>query len=228
MKKLLLFTVCVILVLAFTACSSSNHKHDYAVESETAATCTEAGSVNYKCACEHVYTKTIPAGHDWQAGTCTTSKTCKRCGEVGAEAPGHSYENGVCTSCREALTLDLNLPTASADQPLLIHNKKGDVIHSTYKITNIRDELSGTSSKDVTVTIILEGEKTFDKDYGNKRYSVGRIAYKICDEEGFVIFSNTKDTMMLVEGEKFKNLKIALTGFNTEQKYTLTFFDYYS
>ena len=229
MKKILLTVTVLLLFLALTACSSSNHKHEYVIDSETAVTCTEAGSVTYKCSeCGHIYTKTINAGHSWKTGSCTSPKTCERCGETEGEAPGHTYENNVCTRCKDVLALDLEIPTPSAEEPLIINNKKGEIIHSTYKITDIRCELSATSSTDITVTIILEGEKTFDKDYGKSRYSVGRIAYQIRDEEGYVIFSNTKDTMMLVEGDKFKNLKISLTGFNSEQKYTLTFMDYYS
>ena len=230
MKKILLTAVLLVLFIALTACSSSEHRHDYAVASEIPATCTENGSIIYQCTgCEHTYTKNIPAGHNWQASDCTVAKTCSKCKATEGEAPGHTYENNVCVRCKSKIALDITLPTASAEAPLLIHNRKNNSdIRSTYEITDIKYELSGTSSKDVTVTIILEGSKTKDADYGDKRYSVGKIAYKICDEDGVVVFSNTKDTMMLVEGEKFKNLKIALTGFNSEQKYVLTFFDYYS
>ena len=229
MKKLLLTVALLLLLTALTACSSSAHKHNYAIDRETPATCTENGSVVYKCEdCEQIYTKSIPAGHEWEVGDCTTAKTCKKCNTVSGEAPGHTYENGICIRCKGELALDLTLPSATEDAPLIINNRKsnGD-IRSTYQITNIEYELSGTSSKDITVTIILEGKIT-DDEYDGSRYSVGKIPFKICDENGVVVFSNVKDTMMLVEGEKFKNLKIALTGFNSEQKYTLTFFDYYS
>lgn len=231
MRKIILTVALLVFVVMLTACSSSSHTHDYELSDTDPVTCTVAGAEYYKCkSCESTYTKVIPAGHDWQASTCTTAKTCNRCHETDGDAPGHTYENGICTICRAALSLNLTVPTASAGQPLIIHNKKnnGEDIRSTYKITNIKCEYSGTSSKDITVTIILEGEKTEDTDYGKDRYSIGRINFRILDEDGYVVFTNTKDTMMLVKGEKFKNLKIALTGFNSEQKYTLEFFDYYS
>lgn len=225
MKKLLLTVAFIIIVIALTACSSSEHKHDYVVESEIPATCTENGSLTYKCNnCEKTYTKTLAAGHDWQAGDCITPKTCRKCNTTNGEAPGHTYENNVCIRCKEELSLNIIIPTASPEAPLEITNLKdnGD-IRSKFEITSVEYKLAATSSDDITLTVILEGKKTSDAIYGDKRSSVGKIAFKICDEEGAVIFSNVKDTMMLCEGESFKNLKISLSGFNSEQKYELVF-----
>lgn len=229
MKKIILFVTLLTLILVTTACSSG-HKHTYDDGEVTKeVTCTESGTILYSCTeCPFVYTKTVESGHVWKAGDCTSPKTCERCGCEDGEAPGHVYENNVCTTCKNKLNVELELPEASEDAPVIIHNKKGNDIQSTYKITNISYTFSGTTDDNVTVTIVLEGEKTDDALYGTSRNVAGKIAYKIYDSEGFVIFSSTKDTMMLKEGDKFKNLKISLSGFNAEQKYTFEFFDYYS
>ena len=230
MKKILSILALLALLFSFTSCSSSPHKHTY--DAGTVAkevTCEEAGAITYACTeCTHVYTKTISAGHIWSDGDCTSAKTCERCNITSGEPLGHEYENNVCVKCNHELTINLTVPQASAQTPLVVYNNKGRDSQSTYEITNISYTVSGTTDDSVTVTITLEGIKTEDKAYHASRNVVGKIAYKIYDQDGFVIFSSTKDTMMLKEGDKFKNLKISLSGFNAEQKYTLEFFDYYS
>ena len=226
MKKLSILVFLLALTLILCSCSPSSHKHEYDEGTVTKeVTCTTAGTIEYKCkTCEHVYTKTVEAGHKWTVGTCSEAKTCTRCNETVGEAPGHTYENNICTKCQKELNLEL---TFADEIPLTIKNYKGDTLSSTFEITDISYTVSGASDTSVTVTIILNGEKTQDI-YGTSRNTTGKIAYKIYDEEGFVIFSSTKDTVMLVEGDKFKDLKISLSGFNAEQKYTLELLDYYS
>ncbi len=228
MKKLSLLIVSILLVLTLCACSSSSHKHDYIETNKIEPTCSVEGSITYECKdedCKHIYTKTLAAGHVWQASTCTSPKTCSRCNLTEGETVGHTYENNVCTVCKHEISLQLKLPEASNEEPFIIKNFK-DSKEAEYSITEIEYSVSGSSDDNVTVVITLCGEKTFDGINGKNLNAIGKIAYKICDEDGYVIFSSTKDTMMLVEGDKFKNLKISLSGFNAEQKYTLEFFDY--
>ena len=228
MKKIFLLVISIILALTLCACSSSSHKHDYIEKSKTEPTCSDDGSITYECKdedCKHEYTKKLPAGHVWQPSTCTSPKTCTRCKVTEGEAVGHTYENNVCTVCEHEIALDLKLPESSEEKPLVIKNIKGSA-EAIYSITEIEYSVSGSSDENVTVVITLCGEKTADAINGKELNAIGKIAYKIYDEEGYVIFSSTKDTMMLVEGDKFKNLKISLSGFNAEQKYTLEFFDY--
>lgn len=80
------------------------HEHNYKVESETAATCTEAGKKILKCECGDRKEESIPAlGHDYDEGKVTTAATCikdgektytcKRCGATKTEpikATGHT------------------------------------------------------------------------------------------------------------------------------------------
>ncbi len=229
MKKIILLLALLTLILSTTACSASKHKHTYDDgEVIQEVTCTQSGLIIYSCTeCPFIYTKTVDSGHLWKGGSCTSSKICERCGYEYGAAPGHIYENSVCTVCKHEISVDIKLPDASEENPAVIHNKKGENIQSTYTITDISYTFSGTTDDNVTITIILKGEKVEDKLYGSSRNDIGKIAYKIYDKDGFVIFSSTKDTMLLKEGDKFNNLKISISGLNVEQKYVLEFLDFY-
>ena len=230
MKKIILFATLLLLLLSLAACSSPEHKHTYTAVETVDATCVADGYIKYECSdpdCGHPYSKTLPAGHAWVAGDCTTPKTCSACGETVGTATGHIYENKICVNCKHELVIDLSLPEANDENPLIIRNTKSGK-DAAYEINSIAYTFDGTTDDSITVTIILEGEKLSDDINGDDKNVSGKIAYKIYDEDGFVIFSSTKDTMMLTTGEKFKNLKISLSGFNAGQKYVLEFFDYYS
>ena len=77
--------------------------HDYEELSCTAATCTTDGSRLLQCKkCGYETTISVPAlNHDWQDATCTTPKTCKRCGKTSGQIE-HKYKlasstNATCT-----------------------------------------------------------------------------------------------------------------------------------
>lgn len=38
--------------------------------------------------------------HDWQEATCTTPKTCAKCGEIKGEASGHDWQEATCTEAK--------------------------------------------------------------------------------------------------------------------------------
>ena len=87
----------------------ADHKHSYQKTSETAATCTTAGEIVYRCeTCGESYTETVAAlGHDdtavVTAPSCTaagyTTHSCARCGETYTDsavpALGHDYSETV-------------------------------------------------------------------------------------------------------------------------------------
>ena len=74
------------------------HEHNY-VEVEgtkVAATCQNAGSVQYKCSiCGEVIEKELPAlGHDWDGGNQNGDQlvyTCRRCGQTKSETIAHTH-----------------------------------------------------------------------------------------------------------------------------------------
>ena len=59
-----------------------------AVASGTASITASVGNFTATC----VITVEEPCSHDWTEATCTTPKTCSKCGETEGEALGHSYE----------------------------------------------------------------------------------------------------------------------------------------
>lgn len=103
-----------------------NDYHNWEVETEIYATCTEDGAYKAVCTiCEAVDEYSIPAGghynwlpcgetgecvecgevftkdHDGQAPTCTEPGYCYSCWSEYGEPTGHNYEAGVCTNCGE-------------------------------------------------------------------------------------------------------------------------------
>ena len=75
--------------------------HNYVITHAVAATCTTDGSNTYTCQnCNHSYVETIPMyTHNYVAAACYAPKTCTICHDTIGEALGHTYQNGVCTSC---------------------------------------------------------------------------------------------------------------------------------
>ena len=84
------------------------HTHNYSVSARTEPTCTQNGSVTYKCSCDASYSETLNAlGHSYTtktvAATCTaqgyTLHTCSRCGnsykDTYTNALGHNYTTKV-------------------------------------------------------------------------------------------------------------------------------------
>ena len=87
---------------------NGTHTHNYSVSSRTEPTCTQKGSVTYKCSCGASYSETLNAlGHSYTtktvAATCTaqgyTLHTCSRCGnnykDAYTNSLGHSYTTKV-------------------------------------------------------------------------------------------------------------------------------------
>ena len=77
--------------------------HSY-TKNTTGASCTQNGKAVYTCSvCGHSYEETISAtGHSWKEATCTTPKTCTKCGATEGNALGHNYVNGTCSRCGES------------------------------------------------------------------------------------------------------------------------------
>ncbi len=82
------------------------HTHDYKETIITPVTCFSDGYATYKCeVCGDYYEETIKStGHIWVNATCTSPKTCSRCGETVGEALGHTTTTGVCSRCGRNFT----------------------------------------------------------------------------------------------------------------------------
>ncbi len=79
-----------------------NNDHNMTVSRRVNATCETDGYVEHECTnCGYSFRETIgKTGHQWQAATCLSAKTCTKCGKKeGSPAPHACYANGVCSVC---------------------------------------------------------------------------------------------------------------------------------
>ena len=181
--------------------TAPSHTHSFSSPSVTrAATCTEAGSEERICACGEKETNTIaPLGHTEVvdkavSATCTVAgmtegKHCSVCGTVTVKqsevkATGHSYKNGICTSCGEE--------DPSAIDPEKIYNEaikllnNGEYEDAYKKFFIIKDMRDVSEYLDRFVWVC--GKENFSNASGvYKSYTVHTV-----NENGYV--TETKET----------------------------------
>lgn len=118
MKKILLFTLMLVMVLAIVACSggtdttvpsgedtgnvggdSSTHAHTYVETITLEPTCTSFGKKILKCECGEVKEEmpVLFATHNAKDATCTEDSVCATCGKVLVEKYGHFFVDSVVT-----------------------------------------------------------------------------------------------------------------------------------
>ena len=102
MKKSLIITICIIMLLFLVSCSNnydtslkcSNCGATVAVDTKFCPQCGESifdgfDDNNNVEQCSHI----------WEVATCTSPKTCSLCGETDGNALGHTTTTGVCDRC---------------------------------------------------------------------------------------------------------------------------------
>ena len=81
--------------------TADTHTHSYTSTVTKAASCTVDGIRTYTCSgCSDSYTSVIAAtGHSWNTASCSSPKTCTKCGTTSGNVPGHTYTNSCDTTC---------------------------------------------------------------------------------------------------------------------------------
>lgn len=82
-------------------------------------------------------------------------------------------------------------------------------LSSSCKITKFEYEVSDYKSEEQTVTLYFSGEKLFDgdDDMNTRTSSSCKISWKLYDEDGYVVDSDTCYSSSIAKGEKFKKAK---------------------
>lgn len=89
------------------AMDEAYHAHAYVELERTDETCTADGQRLLRCeVCGKEKTEVLPAKHIYQEATCTTPRTCTRCGATTGSALGHTTGLGICGNCGQEV-LDL-------------------------------------------------------------------------------------------------------------------------
>lgn len=135
--------------------------HNYKVSAQKAPTCTQSGSISYKCAqCYHVYTENIAAnGHKYADATCEQAKTCSVCGVTEGNALGHNYADGKCSRCGAA---DPSVP-AEITYTVTVRSDKGALIEgvtvAVYNGGATPAATATTNSKGVATMKIMSADR---------------------------------------------------------------------
>ena len=191
---------------------SNNHTHYYSSSTTKEATCGEEGVKTFKCSCGDSYTEAISkkSYHDWEYATCTAPKTCKVCGKTEGEATEHSYySDGKCGECKKVNPIieetlakcSLKLPSL----PVRLHELNyDDEIKATFNVTDITYKFECNNDGEISLTAWFSGSKVFDDD-GSGQSDVCSIGWKLYDENGNVVKSDTFYSPGLAMGETFSN-----------------------
>ena len=190
-------------------------------ETTTAANCLQAGVKERICTdCGEKETRAISASHSWEEATCTVAKHCSKCNETIGEANGHSWSRGKCTACQESRRVNL---TVQKSATVSHYNYNGKVILTTFNITDVSYTIDwGGDSYDIT--IIIAGEKTYDKD-GATSTDSPFIGYEILDENGYVVERLSFGISHVKVGEKTTYKKTIYCDLDPDSNYTLKFVD---
>ena len=146
---------------------------------------------------------------EFTEGSCTVSSTCVVCGKLGTEAPGHSYENGVCSACGAAEPTGDVLPgnlvftglvnKASADTYLKTNypewtitgklgNGYGDYLGFGRSGDNNSAITSSTISTSTAFTVV-----TVLKGNGSNGVATSTLTFTLVDKDGNVVATGYAD-----------------------------------
>ena len=208
--------------------------HNYSVSARTEPTCTQNGSVTYKCSCGASYSETLNAlGHSYTTRTvsanCTTQgytlHTCSRCGnnykDTYTNALGHDYK---LTTQKAA--------TCTADgEKIYSCSRCGSTKTETVKATG-----HNYTTKVITATCAAQGYtlhtcsncgSSYKDTYisaSDHDYSLTSQKAATCTANGEKIYTcnhcgSTKTEKIKATGHKYTETVVAPTS--TEQGYTL-------
>ena len=208
--------------------------HNYSVSARTEPTCTQNGSVTYKCSCGASYSETLNAlGHSYTTRTvsanCTTQgytlHTCSRCGnnykDTYTNALGHDYK--LTTQKAATCTADV--------EKIYTCSRCGSTKTETVKATG-----HNYTTKVITATCTAQGytlhtcsncgssyKDTYTNALGHD-YSLTSQKAATCTANGEKIYTcnhcgSTKTEKIKATGHKYTETVVAPTS--TEQGYTL-------
>ena len=146
------------------------------------ATCEQSGMTEgSKCSvCQEVITAqtTIPAlGHDWQAATCETPKTCTHCHVTQGKALGHDWGRYIVTMAATQESEGVETRTCQRDNSHTQTRPIPKLPASTYGVSGEVKENDGTPAKGVTVTLVLGDRQIASKTTDSEgKYSFGNVA----------------------------------------------------
>ena len=189
MKKLFIFVLTMLLIVALAACKK-DCEHVYDSSCDTVCNeCEEERGITHTFAdetCTTAKTCTVcgvtegsALGHSFADATCTTAKTCTVCGVTEGSALGHTYEDDgdcttdvLCTLCGEVVVEGNEIHTPDDDDRDCTTAEY--CINCNFAITPARDHVGGTAtcigSAECEACGMLYGNPDFDNHTSTETY----------------------------------------------------------
>ena len=189
MKKLFIFVLTMLLIVALAACKK-DCEHVYDSSCDTVCNeCEEERGITHTFAdatCTTAKTCTVcgvtegsALGHSFADATCTTAKTCTACGVTEGSALGHTYEDDgdcttdvLCTLCGEVVVEGNGIHTPGDDDRDCTTAEY--CVNCNFAITPARDHVGGTAtclgSAECEVCGMLYGDPNFDNHTSTETY----------------------------------------------------------
>ncbi len=250
MKKILVFTLSLCLILCVSACSCNHEKSSKATCNEPGK-CLDCGTVLSEPTKHHIWEDATCATpkkcsvcgktkgkkleeHTWVDADCENPRHCETCELTDGEAPGHSWIDATYESPKTCTVCGETEGEPKVKPPFLV-NLKNTVPHTystvfssgriseSVRITEVEATYDRKSYNDsYNIVLYFSGEKTYDEDgpYHSDECSVG---VKVYDTDGYVVADTTYLTKSLKVGEKFKRDKCVIYDYLPQGEYTVVF-----
>lgn len=170
---------------------STNHTHEYVSKVVQTGTCTQQEITENTCSIcgSKITAYSIAPGHSWKAATCTTKKTCSRCGATTGSALGHNYTSKITKTATCTTT----------------GTKKFTCSKCSKSYTEEISKLAHTYSKytsDKNATYKADGTKTAKCTYCGKKKTVTDKGSRLSVKKPYSVKIEEKDTSIKLTWSK--------------------------
>lgn len=191
MKKTLVILLFSAMLLSLCACSNSDSQvtdpssssHATTDNTEKTTDGTEGTTGITQAPTEAPTTLPTTCSHSWQEATCTTPKTCSKCGATEGSAAGHSWKDATCTAPKTCAKCDATEGSAVGHEEVIKPAK-----HATFSVPGLTEgsycKLCGKTIKEQVEIPALGSDMAVGTDYYDKtgdttfRYSYSFTLYE--------------------------------------------------
>lgn len=194
-------------------------EHSIIIDNAVNATCSQNGLTEGAhcqiCGTVTIKQEEVPASHKWKEATCEMPKQCTICYQTEGNALGHNLNNGKCSKCDFAVTINISYFTSNAF--IKDSRASADIMLSRNSIKYGSD---GTAN--ITYTYISTITYVSNTGIGNPSLSYAVNLYKkdssgeyiLCDQQKVIVMDcyngKRKESSVMFEGLTSGDYKIVV------------------